>query len=60
MFTMTICNNILKRYKLQWYGYNGERYYISKTRTLHSVSLQDVKNKAMALFGSKPDNIQRI
>ena len=60
MFTITIGNNILKRYKLQWHSYNGERYYVKKTRILHSISLANVKNKALALFGVVPDNIQRL
>lgn len=60
MYSMLIGNTIVNRYKLQWHNYNGKRYYVKKTRVLHSVSLQDVKNKAMLLFGSKPDNIQRI
>ena len=60
MFTLTIGNIVLNRYKLQWHNYNGKRYYVKKTRILHSISLQDVKCKAKQLFGSKPDNIQRI
>jgi len=60
MFTITIDNNILKRYKLQWRSYNGKRYYVKKTCILHSISLQDVKNKALSLFGIMPDYIQRI
>ena len=60
MYSLTIGNTVLSRYKLQWRGYNGKRYYVKKTRVLHSISLQDVKSKAFQLFGSKPDNIQRI
>lgn len=60
MFTLTIGNTILNRYKLQWRDYNGKRYYVKKTRILHSISLQDVKNKAFQLFKSKPDSIQKI
>ena len=60
MFTITVGNIILNRYKLQWKNYNGKRYYVYKTYILHSVSLQDVKAKALLLFGCKPDNIQRI
>lgn len=60
MYSITIGNTILNRYKLQWRSYNGKRYYVKKTAILHSISLQDVKNKALSLFGSKPDNIQRI
>jgi len=60
MYSMTIGNITLNRYKLQWKNYNGKRYYVKKTRILHSISLQDVKRKALSLFGCKPDNIQRI
>lgn len=60
MFTITIANNTIKRYKLQWRNYNGSRYYVKRTRILHSISLQDVKIKAVQLFGSNPDNIQRV
>lgn len=60
MYTITIGGDILKRYKLQWYGYNGKRRYVKKTRILHSISLQGVKGKALQLFGSLADNIQRV
>ena len=60
MYAITIGRQILKRYKLQWYSYNGKRYYVNKTRILHSISLENVKNKAISLFGSLPDNVQRI
>ena len=60
MYSITIGNNILKRYKLQWRSYNGKRYYVKKTRILHSISLQAVKDKALLLFGVMPDYIQRI
>lgn len=60
MFTMTIGNSVVNKYKLQWHSYNGKRYYVKKTRILHSISLQDVKRKALSLFGSKPDYIQRM
>jgi len=60
MYAITIGSTITKRYKLQWYGYNGMRYYVKKTRILHAISLDSVKTKALQLFGSKPDNIQRV
>lgn len=60
MYSVTIGNNIIKRYKLQWRSWNGKRYYVKQTRILHAVSLDDVKNRAEQLFGSVPDNIQRI
>ena len=60
MFAITIGNTVLNRYKLQWHDYNGKRYYVKKTRILHSISLQDVKAKALLLFGCKPDSIQRV
>lgn len=60
MYSIAIGNTMVNRYKLQWRDYNGKRYYVKKTRILHSVSLQDVKNKAVALFGNTPDNIQRV
>ncbi len=60
MFTIIIANSTVKRYKLQWKAYNGKRYYVKKTRILHSISLQDVKRKALSLFGIQPDNIIRI
>ena len=60
MYTLTIGSTILKRYKLQWRSYNGKRYYVEKTHVLHSVSLQGVKDRALQLFGSTPDNIQRV
>jgi len=60
MFTLTIGNTVLNRYKLQWHSYNGKRYFVKKTRILHSISLQGVKSKALSLFGNKPDNIQRV
>ena len=60
MYSITIGYSAMYRYKLQWHDYNGKRYYVKKTRVLHSISLQDVKRKALKLFGSKPDNIQRV
>lgn len=60
MYSITIGNSIMKRYKLQWKDYNGKRYYVKKTCILHSISLQDIKNKALLLFGSVPSNIQRV
>lgn len=60
MYSLTIGNIVLNRYKLQWHNYNGKRHYVYKTYILHSVSLQAVKVKALKLFGCKPDNIQRI
>ena len=60
MYSISIGNIVLNRYKLQWHDYNGKRYYVKKTRILHSISLQDVKRKAKQLFGGVPDNIQRI
>ncbi len=60
MFTITIGNTIINRYKLQWRDYNGKRYYVKKTRILHSISLQEVRRKALLLFGIVPDSIQRI
>lgn len=61
MFTTIIGKQVVKRYKLQWKAYNGKRYYVKKTRILHSTSLQAVKNKAKRLFGlDLPDYIQRI
>ena len=60
MYTITIGKQTVKRYKLQWKAYNGKRYYVKKTRILHSISLQDVKHKAVSLFGIVPDYNQRI
>lgn len=60
MYSLTIGNTIINRYKLQWRSYNGKRYYVKKTRILHSISMQDVKNKAFQLFGIMPDSIQKI
>lgn len=70
MYAITVGNNTLKRYKLQWHSYNGKRYYnakgvlrqgrVKKTRILHSISLQNVKSKAIQLFGNVPDNVQRV
>lgn len=60
MYSITIGKQTLKRYKLQWRSYNGKQYYVKKTCILHSISLQDVKNKALSLFGNVPDNIQRM
>ena len=60
MYAITIANDILKRYKLQWYGFVKRRRYVIKTRILHNISLQDVKEEALRLFGKLPDNIQRI
>jgi len=60
MYNITIGRQILKRYKLQWHSYNGKRYYVNRTRILHSISLENLKNKALLLFGSSPDNIHRV
>ena len=60
MYSITIGHDTLYRYKLQWKDYNGKRYYVKKTCILHSISLQDVKNRALQLFGIIPDNIQKI
>lgn len=60
MYSITIGNTILNRYKLQWKNYNGKRHYVYKTYILHGISLQYVKTKALKLFGRKPDNIVRI
>lgn len=60
MYAITIGNNVLKRYKLQWYSYNSNRCYVKKTMILHSTSLDTVKRQAILLYGSMPDNIIRI
>ena len=60
MFTMQVGKQTTKRYKLQWHDFNGKRYFVKKTRILHSISLQDVKQKALSLFDSIPDYIVRI
>lgn len=60
MYNIAIGDTIINRYKLQWRSYNGYRYYVKKTRILHSISIQDVKRKAMELFGIAPDSVQRI
>lgn len=60
MFTITIGNATIKRYKLQWHSYNGKRYYVRQTKILHSISLESVKSKALLLFGSMPDGTQRV
>ena len=60
MYSLTIGNTTLNRYKLQWKNYNGKQYYVCKTCILHGISLQYVKDKALKLFGVKPDNIVRI
>ena len=60
MFTMTVGKQTTRRYKLQWHDFNGKRYFVKKTRILHSVSLQNVKNKGVMLFGTIPDYIVRI
>lgn len=60
MYGITIGNTIINRYKLQWHSYNGKRYYVKKTRILHSISMQEVKRKALLLFGIMPDSIVRI
>lgn len=60
MYSLTIGNIILYRYKLQWHNYNGKRRYVYKTHVLHSISLQAVKAKTLRLFGVKADSIQRI
>lgn len=60
MYSITIGDNIINRYRLQWRGYNGKKYYVKHTRILHSISLQDVKAKVLLLFGSPPDNIVRV
>jgi len=60
MYTITIGNATLKRYKLQWYGFAKRRRYIAKTRILHDNTLNNVKRRAFILFGKMPDNIQRV
>lgn len=60
MFTLTIGNKTIKRYKLQWHDHNGRRNNVEHTRVMHSVSLDAVKDKAMLRYGSKPDAIHRI
>lgn len=60
MYSLTIGDTVLNRYKLRWKNYNGKRYYVYKTHVLHGISLQDVKAKALKLFGCKPDSIQRV
>lgn len=60
MYSIAIGKATLKRYKLQWHSYNGKRYYVKKTRILHSISLQNVKDKASSLFGSLPDKVCRV
>jgi hypothetical protein len=60
MYAITIGKQLLKRYKLQWHSYNGKRYYVNRTRILHSISLENVKNRAKLLFGSSPDCVQRV
>ncbi len=60
MYTIVMGNQTIKRYKLQWKAYNGKRYYIRKTAILHGISLQNIKDKALSLFGIMPDNIIRV
>ncbi len=60
MYSITIANDTIKRYRLQWRSHNGKRYYIKRRRILHGISLQDVKDRAKALFSIMPDNIRRI
>lgn len=60
MFIIAIGNTITKRYRLQWHSYNGKRYYVRQTRILHAISLDNVKDRALQIFGSLPDNIQRV
>ena len=60
MFTLQLYNVELKRYKLQWYNYNGKKRYVEFTHILHAPSLDNVKDRALQLFGSKPDSIMRI
>ena len=60
MYSITIANNVIKRYRLQWCSYNGKRYYVKRRRVLHGISIQDVKDRAKALFGNSPDSVQRV
>jgi len=60
MFTLQINTITIKRYKCQWYSFSGKRRYVIKTRILHADSLIDAQNKAIKLYGNKPDNILRV
>lgn len=60
MYTLTIGDTVIKRYKLQWHDHNGRRNTVKHSRVLHGVSLATVKDKATQRYGSKPDNIQRV
>ena len=60
MFTITIANDTIKRYKLQWHDYNGIGHYVKKRTILHGTSLDNVKDRALQLFGTVPDYIQRV
>ncbi len=60
MYSITIANDTIKRYRLQWRSHNGKRYYVKRRRTLHGISIQDVKDRAKLLFGITPDSVQRI
>lgn len=61
MYKLDLGNNtILKQYKCVWYDKGGRFHYILKSMRVHAENLTQAKQKAISLFGSKPDNIYRI
>lgn len=53
-------NITLKRYRVQWHGWNTKQYYVSRSRIVHAISLDNAKDRALQIFGSIPDSIRRI
>lgn len=59
-YEISIGNNILKRYRVQWHGWNTKRYYVSRSRVVHAISLDNAKERAEQIYGEMPDTIRRI
>ena len=54
----------IKKYKCRWYGLSftkrGRRHYDKRRLILHAINIEIAKTKALQIFGSMPDYIQRI
>jgi hypothetical protein len=52
------------RYSVFWYGLSftkrGRKHYHKKRKIIHAENLTAAKDRALQLFGEKPDGIRQI
>ncbi len=56
---MRLGNITINKYYCRWI-YANKRHKTERRKMLHSTSLENVKQKAIKLFGRKPDEITLI